>query len=163
VKRRPAGRGLLALTLAAGLLLTILPLPPGLDPFRPYWVALVLIYWALEEQDTVSLGLAFSIGLVLDLVTASLLGLHALNLVILAYLVQRFRARLRFFPPWQQAGSVLALLLNDRIILLWIVMLLGEPRPTWHYWLAPLVGMMIWPWLFLLLDRARFRVRQPKA
>jgi rod shape-determining protein MreD len=143
--------------------LTIVPLPAGLEAFRPYWVALVLLYWALEEQDAVSLGLAFVVGLFLDLLTGSLLGLHALSLVILVYLVQRFRARLRFFPPWQQAASVLALLLNDRIILLWLAMLLGEPTPTWQYWLAPLTGALVWPWLFLLLDRARFRSRQPKS
>lgn len=160
MNRRSGRRGMLALTLASAILLTIAPLPHGLDPFRPYWVALVLIYWALEEQDAVSLGLAFSIGLFLDLLTASLLGLHALSLVIMAYLVQRFRARLRFFPPWQQAASVLALLLNDRIILLWIAILMGEPSPTWHFWLAPMVGMLLWPWLFLLLDRVRFRMRE---
>jgi rod shape-determining protein MreD len=83
-----------------------------------------------------------------------------LSLVILVYLVLRFRARIRFFPPWQQALSVLALLVNDRIILLWITVLLGEQVPTWHYWLPPLVGMARWPWLFLLLDHLRVRRHQ---
>ena len=106
--------------LAVAGLLTLIPLPGWLDALRPYWVGLVLIFWALETQDLVTLGLAFTCGLLLDLLTDSLLGLHALSLVVLVYLVIRFRARLRFFPPWQQALSVFALLLNDRIILLWI-------------------------------------------
>ena len=67
MRRRGGGRGLLALTLATGLLLTIVPLPAALEAFRPYWVALVLLYWALEEQDAVSLGLSFVVGLFLDL------------------------------------------------------------------------------------------------
>ena len=151
------------MTVAAAVVLTLLPLPPILDLMRPYWVALVIIYWGLETQDHISLGLAFSIGILLDLLTASLLGLHALSLVIIVYLVTRFRARLRFFPPWQQALSVLALLVNDRIILLWIISLRGEPLPSLEFWLPPIIGTALWPWLFLLLDRVRGIMRYRAA
>ena len=58
------------------------------------------------------------------------------------------------------ALAVLALLVNDRIIQLWVLLLLGEPLPTWRYWLAPLVGMAVWPWLFLAMDQARLASRQ---
>lgn len=146
-------------TLAAAMILAILPLPAFLQSLWPYWVALVMIYWCLESQDRITLGLAFTTGLVLDLLTGSLLGLHALSLVIMVYLVTRFRARLRFFPPWQQALSVLALLLNDRIILLWIISLRGDPLPALDFWLPPVVGTLVWPWLFLLLDRFRGAMR----
>ena len=147
------------ITLSVAVVLTLLPWPPVLDVVRPYWVALVLIYWSLETQDMVSLGMAFVTGIVLDFLTGSLLGQHALSLVIIVYLATRFRARLRFFPPWQQAFSVLALLINDRIILLWIVSLRGEPLPSLAYWLPPIVGTLLWPWLFLALDRFRGRMR----
>jgi rod shape-determining protein MreD len=147
--------GIIVMTLVAAIILTLLYLPPWLDALRPYWVALVLIYWALETQDLISLGWAFIIGLLLDLLTGSLLGLHALSLVIIIYLVTRFRPRLRFFPPWQQALSLFALLLNDRIILLWIISLRGDPLPPLSFWLPPIIGTVVWPWLFLLLDRVR--------
>ena len=151
--------GVIVITLIAAMLLSLVYLPSWLDALRPYWVALVLIYWALETQDMVNLGWAFSIGLLLDLFTGSLLGQHALSLVIMIYLVTRFRARLRFFPPWQQALSIFALLVNDRIILLWIVVLRGEPLPSLAFWLPPIVGTLLWPWLFLLLDRFRGSMR----
>ena len=150
-------------TVAIAAVLTLVPLPEYLEFLRPYWVGLVLIYWGLETQGLVSLGFAFTIGLALDLLTASLLGQHALSLVIITYLVTRFRFRLRFFPPWQQALSVLALLLNDRVILLWIISLRGEPLPTALYWVAPVVGTAVWPWMFLLLDRFRGVMRQRAA
>ena len=153
-------RSLIFLTIMAAILLSLLPLPEVLSPFKPYWVALVVIYWTLETHEMIGMGLAFLIGIVLDTLSGSLMGMHALSLVIMVFLVQRFRSRLRFFPPWQQALSVLGLLVNDRIILIWITVLLGEPMPTWKYWLAPLAGMVIWPWLFLLLDRLRARMRQ---
>ena len=146
---------IIIISLAVAFALALIPLPSMLDVLRPYWVALVLIYWCLETQGIVSLGLAFLLGLLLDLLTGSLLGLHALSLVIMVYLVSRFRARLRFFPPWQQALSVLALLINDRIILIWIISLRGEPMPALDFWLPPVIGTLLWPWLFLLLDRYR--------
>jgi len=161
--RRRDHPGTFSLTLAVAFVLTLLYLPPALDVVRPYWVALVLVYWCLEAQDQVSLGKAFLIGLVLDLLGGSLLGLHALSLIILVYLVSRFRARLKFFPPWQQALSVFALLLNDRIILLWIISLQGDPLPPLSFWLPPIVGTLLWPWLFLLLDRVRGALRQRAA
>jgi len=154
---------LIVLTLLAALLLTGLPLPQILLPLKPYWVALVVIYWTLETDNRISLGLAFLIGLTLDGMSGSLMGLHALSLVIMVFLVQHFRSRLRFFPPWQQALSVLALLVNDRIVLIWIIVLMGEPLPTWTYWLSPLAGTILWPWLFLLLDRVRVRQHRLKT
>jgi len=163
MRSKGESRSLIFLTIMAAVFLSLLPLPEMLAPFKPYWVAMVLIYWTLETQDMISLGLAFLIGLVLDTLSGSLMGLHALSLVVMVFLVQRFRSRLRFFPPWQQALSVLGLLVNDRIILIWITVLLGEPLPTWEYWLSPLVGMALWPWLFLLLDRIRARLRLHKS
>ncbi|MDX1380656.1 MAG: rod shape-determining protein MreD [Xanthomonadales bacterium] len=163
MSRFPQDLRLFGLTLAAAMLLTLLPLPGFLQMFKPYWVALVLIYWGLETSDLVRLGLAFVLGLLLDLLTGSLLGLHALSLVVLTYLVHRFRSQIRFFPAWQQALAVLALLVNDRIILLWVISLLGEPVPTWRYWLPTLAGMLLWPWIFLLMDRLRSGVRRHRA
>ena len=156
-------RSLIFLTIVAAILLSLVPLPGVLLPFKPYWVALVVIYWSLETQGTINLGLAFLTGLVLDILSGSLMGMHALSLVVMVFLVQRFRSRLRFFPPWQQALSVFALLVNDRIILIWITVLLGEPLPTWKYWLPPLIGMAVWPWLFLLIDRIRAMTRQQRT
>lgn len=163
MSRLRENRSLVFLTIIAAILLSLLPVPDMLAPFKPYWVALVVIYWSLETRQILSLGVAFVIGLLVDVLSGSLMGLHALSLVIMVFLVQRFRSRLRFFPPWQQALGVLGLLVNDRIILIWIIALLGEPLPTWKYWLPPLVGMVLWPWLFLFLDRLRAWSRQQKS
>jgi rod shape-determining protein MreD len=163
MNRRRDRAGVIIVTLVVAIVLTLVSLPPALDALRPYWVALVLIYWCLETQGLITLGIAFSIGLLLDLLTGSLLGLHALSLVILVYLVTRFRARLRFFPTWQQALSVFALLLNDRIILLWIVSLRGDPLPSLGFWWPPIVGTLLWLPVFLLIDRFRSNMRRRAA
>ena len=163
MKSSRESHSLIVLTILTAILLSLIPLPEVLAQFKPYWVALVVIYWSLETRQVISLGLAFLIGIVLDILSGSLMGLHALSLVIMVFLVQHFRSRLRFFPVWQQALSIFGLLVNDRIILIWITALLGEPLPTWKYWLPPLVGMLLWPWLFLLLDRFRAMLRRRRS
>ncbi len=147
-------------SLAASLLVLVVPLPTGVDLARPYLLAMLLCYWMLEAPDHVGLGIAFIAGLAADLVSGTLLGEQALRLVVLAFLVQRFRARLRFFPLWQQALAVFALLLNDRLIALAIALARGDGMPPWGTWLSPVVGFALWPWLFLLLDELRLRLRE---
>lgn len=151
---------LIAVSLMVGAVLLVMPLPAPVSPMRPYLLALVLCYWLLEAPDQIGLGSAFAIGLLADIVSGTLLGEQAMRLVVLAFLVQRFRARLRFFPLWQQAAAVCALLLNDRVIVQAIRWVSGEGALPWQAWLAPFVGMVVWPWLFLLLDQIRLRRRE---
>ena len=120
-----------------------------------FWLALVLAYWLIEDPERVGLGFAFVLGLVADLVYGGLLGEQALRLVILAFIVQRFRARLRFFPLSQQALVLGALLVNDRIVSAGLHLALGEPVLPWAYWLAPAVGLLLWPPVFPILDALR--------
>lgn len=161
--QRSPGNRLLILSLFVALVLTLMPLPAGIEPLRPYWTALVLIYWNLEAGRLRLLGQALLLGLLLDLLTGTLLGQHALSLLIISYLTERFRNRIRFFPPWQQAAAVMALLLNDRIVQLWVIGLTDDAWPPWTWWLAPVVGLLLWPWLFLLLDRLRLRERSQRT
>jgi len=143
--------------------LQLMPLPPALLPFKPFWLALVMIYWALETPDRVSLGLMFVLGLAGDILSGELLGEQAARLCVLGFIVLRFRPRLRFFPMWQQSLAVLALLLNDRIFLLMTHAFAGDPLPPPSFWLAPLAGTLAWPWIFLLLDDLRARLRTHDA
>ncbi len=146
-------------TLVFALLSMLVPLPGVLEPFKPYWPALFLLYWSLESEDRVTLGLAFTVGLAADLLNGVVLGEQALRLCALVFIALRFRSRLRFFPMWQQALAVLALLLNDRILLLIVRVLAGASMPPASWWISPFVGAALWPFLFLLLDDLRARLR----
>lgn len=146
-------------TLVFALLWMLVPLPGVLEPFKPYWPALVLLYWTLESEDRVTLGLAFGVGLCADLLNGVLLGEQALRLCALVFIALRFRSRLRFFPMWQQSLAIMALLMNDRILLLIVRMLAGASVPPLSWWISPLVGAALWPFLFLLLDDLRARLR----
>lgn len=142
-------------TVLAALLLGVLPLPAAVQPLRPFWLALVVAYWLVEEPERAGLGFAFLCGLVADLVFGSVLGEHALRLVVMAFILQRFRAQLRFFPVTQQALMIGGLLLNDRVVAAALHLFLGLKQLPWPYWIAPVVGMLLWPPLFVVLDALR--------
>jgi len=146
---------LLPLSVFVALLLGLLPLPDLLQPLRPYWLALVVAYWVIEDPDRVGLGFAFAMGLLADLAFGGLLGEQALRLVVMAFILQRFRAQLRFFPLSQQALAIGGLLVNDRVVTAAVHFTLGEPQLPWTVWWAPLLGMLLWAPLFLLLDALR--------
>ncbi len=160
MNRAHAGIYWLPLSLLLALLLGLLPLPEAIVPLRPYVLGMVLVYWLLEIPDRVGLGVAFMVGLAGDLAFGTLIGEQALRLTVLAFIVQRFRARLRFFPLWQQSAAVFALLVNDRVIAAAVRMALGEGVPRWPFWLSPLLALPLWPWMAVLLDTLRVRARE---
>ena len=78
------------LSLIVALALTMLPLPPALDIIRPDWLALIVIFWALSVPRSYGVGIAFLVGIVLDVSQGTLIGQHALGLTVIAYITVRF-------------------------------------------------------------------------
>jgi len=156
---RPRNGWVLPVSLLLALLLGLVPLPGALQALRPYWLALVLAYWLLEEPEHMGLGMSFALGVLADLVFGGLLGEQALRLVVMAFILDRFRARMRFFPLSQQALVIGVLLVNDRVISAAIHVVMGAPQLPWLYWLAPLLGLLLWAPLHFALDTLRLRRR----
>ncbi|HVJ37046.1 MAG TPA: rod shape-determining protein MreD, partial [Stenotrophomonas sp.] len=48
----------------------------------------------------------------------------------------------------------------DRIVTAALHLALGEATLPWSYWWAPLLGMLLWPLLFVLLDAVRLGKRR---
>ena len=158
MKRRPSS-WVLPVSVLLALLLGLVPLPDGLQPLRPYWLGLVVAYWVLEDSDRIGLGFAFSMGLIADLAFGNILGEQALRLTVMAFILQRFRSQLRFFPLTQQALAIGGLLLNDRVVSAAVHLALGLQQLPWLYWLAPVLGLLLWVPLCLVMDALRFRPR----
>ena len=68
---------ILAFIFIVAFVLEIMPWPNDFQGYRPTWVVLVLLYWALALPDKVSVGTAFVVGIIWDLVVGSILGIHA--------------------------------------------------------------------------------------
>ena len=149
------------MTFCAALMLMILPLPDWARAYRPQWVTLTLIYWTLATPQRVGVGIGFISGILLDVLTGTLLGQHALGLSIVAFIGVEMHQRVRLFPLWQQALIVLILLMIEHLVSLWVMGALRKQPPGLTYWLVPLIGALLWPWIYIVLRdlRRRFNVR----
>lgn len=158
----PARGGVaIALTFCLALILTILPLPEWARDFRPQWVTLVLIYWTMALPHRVGVGVGFVVGILMDVLTGTLLGQHALGLSVVAFATLKLHQRVRVFPLWQQSLVVLVLLVVDHLLRLWVMGATNQRPPGLIYWAIPPIGALLWPWIFVVLRdiRRRFHVR----
>ena len=157
---RHQGGGVILLSLLIGLILGILPLPGELELYRPDWALLILLYWSLALPERIGVGIAWLTGLFQDVLTATLLGQHALAYAVASYLIIKLHQRLRLHPLWQQSLSILLLLMLAQLIIFWINGIIGRPIQSWLYWLPSVVGALLWPVVFVLLRglRRAFRV-----
>lgn len=143
------------LSLVVGLVLMILPLPEWVQIYRPNWVALILIYWSMALPKKVGLWFAFFTGLILDTSQGTLLGQHTLALVVVIFLNLNFYQQVRVLALVQQAMYVFSLLLINQVIIAWVEGILARPTPIMAFFAAPLIGMLIWPWVFVVLRDIR--------
>jgi rod shape-determining protein MreD len=149
-----------AASLTAALILTVLPTPHWAAELRPQWVALTLIYWSLARPESVGVFWGFATGVLLDVLSGTVLGQNAMALSVVAYLAIALHQRIRIFPLWQQAVSVWLLLLVERLLTLWILGATGAPTPTLRFWVPTFFGILLWPWLSLLLRDLGARLEQ---
>ena len=70
----------------------------------PDFLAVVLVYWNVNQTRRVNVGAAFMCGLLMDVHSSSLLGEHALAYSLLAYFAVSMHRRLRWFTLDGQAA-----------------------------------------------------------
>jgi rod shape-determining protein MreD len=143
------------LSLLVALVLMILPLPDWAQIYRPNWMALVLIYWSMALPKRVGLLFAFFSGIILDTSLGTLLGQHTLALVIIIAINMNFYQRIRVLALAQQAIYVFVLLLINQVVIVWVEGVLGRSTPLLAFFSAPFIGMLIWPWVFVILRDIR--------
>jgi len=147
------------ITFIVGLMLTVMPLPESAEQFRPDWLALVVIFWAMQLPRTWSVGSAWLIGIVLDVSYGTLLGQHALALRLIAFATVRFHLLMRVFPLSQLSATIFALLALYQFILFWVNGVAGVTAPAITYWAPVITGTLVWPFLFMFLSGVRYRSR----
>ncbi|MFT5642862.1 MAG: rod shape-determining protein MreD [Janthinobacterium sp.] len=122
----------------------------------PDFVALVLVFWGLHQSRKVGIGVAFFMGLLMDVHDATLLGENALAYTLLSYFAIMMHRRVLWFPVIMQALHVLPLLLLAQAIQLAIRSLISGKFPGWLFFAESGVSVLLWPvvtWLLLAPQR----------
>ena len=139
-------------TLLFGLLANMVPLSGLALVLRPDFLALVLLFWCIREPRLIGVGIAWFLGLLMDVSDGTVFGQHALAYAVLAYAAEYFRRRVLRFPLWQQAAQVAVLLLLCSGLVALVRIVGGAPPPRWSYVVGSLTGALLWPLLTVLLQ-----------
>ena len=147
------------ITLVVGLMLAIMPLPDTVRTLRPDWLALLMIFWAIQLPRTWSVGSAWIVGIILDVAYGTLLGQHALALCVVVFVTVRLHLLMRVFPLLQLTATVFALLALYQFILFWINGVAGVSSPSIAYWGPVITGTLVWPLVYMFMSGIRYRAR----
>src|SRR5246127_3401638 len=146
---QPVNPYFIAFSLAAAFLLNMMPW--GRLIGVPDFVALVLLFWNVHQPRKVGMGIAFFLGLLMDVHDASLLGEHALAYTLLSYGAITIHRRVLWMPRGLQVFAVAPLLVAAQLVPFVIRLLTGAAFPGWGHLLHGLVEAALWPLVCTLL------------
>ena len=136
------------LFIAAALLAlvgTISLFPQSLSQWRPEWVGLVVVYWVLRAPNTFGVFTAWALGLLVDVLRADILGMNALAMALVAYLVLAAHQRLQMFPLAQQSLLVFLFVGLAQMVVHFLHQILGASSSSFDYLLPALTSGLVWP------------------
>lgn len=144
------------LTLFFGLLLQIVPWSSSIYMIKPHWLMLMLIYWLLALPHRVGMVTSFLVGLVLDLFSGTVLGVHAFIFSVIAYLALFKFQLVRNLALWQQSLIIVFFsLVYDFLLFVFEVAIYHVITMSPLMLLSCLLDGLLWGWLFLLLRQIR--------
>jgi rod shape-determining protein MreD len=150
------GGPIIILSFVIAVILTMMPVPAWAVGLGPHWVLMVLVYWSMAVPNRIGVGVAWILGLYLDVAYDALLGQHALALAVVIFLTLNVHQRLRVFPIWQQSIVIFVFCIIYNVINLWIKGISGVAPSVWNYVLIPsFTTALIWPLAFMLMRHAR--------
>jgi rod shape-determining protein MreD len=153
VMKGPATLGLVLFSLAVAFLLSVLPWSGTWLLARPDFVLLVLLFWVLHEPRSIGQGVAFALGLLMDVSDSMLLGQHAFAYVMAAFGAQVLRVRILTFGFAEQTLHMLGIMVATSLVMLLLNTLLGADFPGIAYFISPVVTALLWApanWLLYL-------------
>jgi rod shape-determining protein MreD len=144
VMKLPASMGLVFFSLLIAFMLAVLPWTGTWLLARPDFVVLVLLFWALHEPRSIGQGMAFALGLLMDVSDSMLLGQHAFAYVIAIFGAQVLRVRILTFGLAEQTLHVLGIMVVASAVMLFLNLMLGADFPGAAYFISPVVTALLW-------------------
>jgi rod shape-determining protein MreD len=145
----PVNPVFMGVSLMAALALNLLPL--GRVAWMPDLLMLLLAFWGVHQPQRMGLGLAFVLGLCMDVQHSALLGQHALAYSLLMFAALTASRRLLWFSTPIQALQMLPLFFIAHAVSLLVRLASGGVFPGWSMLIAPVIEALLWPLISGLL------------
>lgn len=117
----------------------------------PDILLLVLTFWGIHQPLRIGMGIAFALGIGMDVQQTTLLGQHALAYVFVMFMAYSIRLRLLWFSPTTQAGMLLPIFLLAYGLQVLVYTASGNKLPESWLLLAPISEALLWPFVSKLL------------
>ena len=161
VMKGPASAGLMFFSMLAGYMISALPWSGKWLLSRPDVLLIVLIFWTIHEPRSIGQGIAFLMGLLMDVSDSMLLGQHAFAYVVATFGAQVLRVRILSFHLPEQTLHILGLTVAASGVTLLLNLLLGADFPGPYFFVSPVVTALIWaPVNWVLYSPAARRRRE---
>ncbi len=150
----PVNPAFIAVSLLVGLAVNLLPL--GRWVWLPDLLMVLIVFWGVHQPLRVGMGVAFALGLCMDVGQSALLGQHALAYTVLSYGATAMHRRLLWFSGPSQALQVLPLFAMAHGIETLLRMVAGGTFPGLWMLMAPVLEVAFWPlasWILLAPQR----------
>ncbi|PAV26197.1 rod shape-determining protein MreD [Tamilnaduibacter salinus] len=145
-------------SVVAAMVLSVSLFPVQWLVLRPEWLGLIVFYWTFRAPGRFGVLVAWLLGLMLDVLESSTLGVNAFAMALIAFLVLTTHQRLRMFPLPQQCLMVFLLLGINQMTVHFADQVLGSGTPGFSYLLPALTGALVWPFVCAVLDRLNLKL-----
>lgn len=151
----PKGSGAIILSFFIGLIFLVIPAEFPFDFFKPQLPLLILIYWVLFVPYRVGVATGWLVGLLIDMLQGGILGLHALQYAMIAYLCYHMGPRLRMFPMFQQMMAVMVFVGIVQMTTGWVDYFMNLPGYAFYPWLTLFSSAAAWPLVIIFMNPLR--------
>lgn len=136
---------IIVISFVLAVFLAIIPLPHAYFFWLPDWPAMVLFFWVINRPHSVNLGVAFTVGLILDIAGNMPLGEHSLAYCLSAFLILLRQKQIIMYGFGIQSLIIFALLMFNQVIIAVVWGFYGQAFVGWLYFISPLCAALIWP------------------
>lgn len=146
---------IIAASFFIALALTFIDLPSWVNYIYPECLVIVLLYWIYTSYTYVNIGMAFLVGIMLDIIYDTPIGEHALVLILAAYFIIKFNSKIHVLAFEKKLAVVFGLIFWCQFTPLLIQFFLGQSAFSWLNFIGIFIknisGTLLWLSLSTLL------------
>lgn len=136
---------IIIISLLLSLMMSVVPLSEGLLQVNPAWCLLTLLFWTYIDPHKVNVGVAWCVGMVVDGLTGSILGMHAVSFLVVVYLFDLLYRRFHMYLVLQQSLMVGALVACNFLVFSLAAQMFMHVPIVWTDMLSVVTSAICWP------------------
>lgn len=142
----------LIISILFGLTLELVSISNYLEPFRPHFLLMIVLFWLYSTKTQFSVGSAWLVGLLMDVALLYPLGINALTFAITAYITKRNQKWLSKLSITEISAAFAGFYILQIFLSLILNNMIGYTT-GFNFWVFGSVvsSILLWPLVYTLL------------